>query len=42
MPFGIIGAEDVAELLYFLGSEKSKKITGQIITIDSGLYMRGV
>lgn len=42
MPFGIINAEDVAELVYFLGSEKAKKITGQIITIDSGLYMREV
>lgn len=41
MPLGIIEPEEVAELVYFLGSEKSSKITGQAILMDSGLYCRG-
>lgn len=39
MPFGIIEPEEVAELVYFLGSEKSKKITGQFILMNSGMYI---
>ena len=39
MPLGIIEPEEVAELVYFLGSEKSSKITGQAILMDSGLYI---
>jgi len=39
MPMGIIKPEEVAEVIYFLGSEKSRKITGQKILIDSGLYL---
>ncbi len=32
-------AKDVAELIYFLGSEKSEYITGQVINIDGGMVM---
>lgn len=39
MPFGIIEPEEVAELIYFLGSEKSNKITGQCVMMNSGLYL---
>lgn len=39
MPLGIITPEEVSELIFFLGSPKSKKITGQTIMIDSGLYL---
>ncbi len=39
MPLGVIEPDEVAELVYFLGSERSKKITGQSIMIDSGLYI---
>ena len=33
--------EDVAELAFFLGSGLAKRITGQIIVMDSGLYEKG-
>lgn len=39
MPLGIIEPEDVAETIYYLGSEHSRKITGQEILINSGLYL---
>lgn len=39
MPLGIIEADEVAELAYFLGSDKAKKITGQSIMMNSGLYI---
>lgn len=39
MPLGIIKSNEVAELIYFLGSNKSSKITGQSLLIDSGLYL---
>lgn len=39
MPLGVIEPNEVAELVYFLGSEKSSKITGQAILMDSGLYI---
>lgn len=42
MPFGLIMPEDVAELACFLGSVAARKITGQIILMDSGLYERRV
>ena len=32
-------AKEVAELIYFLGSEKSSYITGQVINIDGGMVM---
>lgn len=32
-------AKEVAELIYFLGSEKSEYITGQVINIDGGMVM---
>ena len=32
-------AKDVAELIYFLGSENSSYITGQVINIDGGMVM---
>lgn len=38
MPLGIIEPREVAELVYFLGSEMSSKITGQSILMDSGLH----
>lgn len=40
MPMGIIKPDEVAELVYFFGSHKSVKITGQKILIDSGLYLK--
>lgn len=39
MPLGLIEPEEVAELIFFLGSDKSKKITGQSIIMDSGVYI---
>lgn len=39
MPLGLIEAEDVAQMVCFLGSVKAKRITGQVILIDSGLYI---
>jgi len=39
MPLGIIEPEEVAELVFFLGTEKSSKITGQAILMNSGLYI---
>lgn len=39
MPLGIIESEDVAETIYYFGSERSRKITGQEILINSGLYL---
>lgn len=41
MPFGLIMPEDVAELAFFLGSDLSKRITGEIVMMDSGIYKRG-
>ena len=41
MPFGLIMPEDVAELAFFLGSDMAKRITGQIIMMDSGYYEKG-
>ena len=32
-------AREVAELIYFLGSEKSSYITGQVINVDGGMVM---
>jgi len=32
-------AKEVAELIYFLGSEKSSYITGQVINVDGGMLM---
>ena len=32
-------AKEVAELIYFLGTEKSSYITGQVINIDGGMVM---
>lgn len=40
MPLGLIESDEVAELVYYLGSPKSSKITGQAILMDSGLYSR--
>ena len=39
LPLGVVEPNEVAELIYFLGSEKSSKITGQAILMDSGLYI---
>lgn len=41
MPLGLIEADDVAEIVLFLGSPVANKITGQILSIDSGLYLKG-
>ena len=40
LPFGIIEAEDIANLVYYLGSDLASKITGQTILVDSGLYLK--
>ena len=32
-------AKEVAELIYFLGSNTSSYITGQVINIDGGMVM---
>lgn len=39
MPLGLLYPDDVANMVFFLGSIKAKKITGQTILIDSGLYI---
>ncbi len=39
MPFGLIEPEDIAESVFYLGSECAKCITGQSLLIDSGLYL---
>ena len=39
MPLGLLYPEDIANLVFFLGSLKAKRITGQTILIDSGLYI---
>lgn len=39
MPFGLIEADDIAELVFFLLSDKSRRITGQIYLVDSGKYL---
>ena len=39
MPFGIISAENIANLTWLIASDYSNKITGQIITIDSGILL---
>ena len=41
MPLGLIEADDIAEIVLFLGTESAKRITGQIMSIDSGLYLKG-
>ena len=32
-------AKEVADLIYFLGSEQSSYITGQVINVDGGMVM---
>ena len=39
MPLGLLYPEDIANVVFFLGSIKAKRITGQTILIDSGLYI---
>ena len=39
MPLGLLYPEDVANMVFFLGSIRAKRITGQTILIDSGLYI---
>jgi NAD(P)-dependent dehydrogenase (short-subunit alcohol dehydrogenase family) len=38
VPLGRLGsAEDVADAVLFLGSEKAAYVTGQLLTVDGGL-----
>lgn len=40
IPMGKFGeAEDVANVILFLASEKAKYITGQVIQVDGGMAM---
>jgi NAD(P)-dependent dehydrogenase (short-subunit alcohol dehydrogenase family) len=39
MPLGIISPDDITDLALFLISEKSHHITGQVITVDSGVLL---
>lgn len=39
MPLGLLDPEDVSNMVFFLGSIKAKRITGQTFLIDSGLYI---
>lgn len=39
MPYGIIRPEEIAQLTFFLLSEQAAKITGQIMTVDSGVLL---
>lgn len=41
MPLGLIEAKEAAQTVVFLGSEASLKMTGQVIVVDSGLYLKG-
>ena len=40
MPLGLLYPDDIANMVFFLGSIKAQKITGQTILIDSGLYIK--
>jgi 3-oxoacyl-[acyl-carrier protein] reductase len=40
IPSGKLGkTEDIAQLAYFLASEESSYITGQVIAVDGGMSM---
>jgi 3-oxoacyl-[acyl-carrier protein] reductase len=40
IPLGTLGqVEDIANLAYFLASDESKYITGQVIAVDGGMSM---
>lgn len=39
MPFGIIDSSNIADITVFLFSDSTNKITGQIITVDSGMLL---
>lgn len=39
MPLGMISTQDIEKLALFLLSEESNKITGQVVTIDSGYLL---
>lgn len=39
MPYGIIRPEEIAQFTVFLLSEQAAKITGQIMTVDSGVLL---
>lgn len=41
MPLGLIEADEIAEIVLFLGSDAAGKITGQVISVDSGSYLKG-
>ncbi len=41
IPLGRVGlAQDVAEVVVFLASERASYITGQVIAVDGGLVMQ--
>ena len=39
LPLELISPSDIADLCFFLGSNHSSRITGQIILVNSGLYL---
>jgi NAD(P)-dependent dehydrogenase (short-subunit alcohol dehydrogenase family) len=39
MPLGLIDATDIADAVVFLASDAAKRVTGQVLHVNSGDYM---